>query len=58
MWRVWDDEFKPHFEGTEQEAKDYVVNHNLRSGSVYIQSPEGDELVYNWQTGEWVIETS
>jgi hypothetical protein len=58
MWQVWDDGFKPLFEGTEQEVKDYVLDHMPRKASVYIQSPEGDEYVYDQIRGKWMIEAS
>lgn len=51
-WQVWSDAKAPLLENTtEEDAKEFVENQTRRS-DLYIQSPEGEELIY--EGGKWV----
>jgi hypothetical protein len=52
-WTVWGDSREPVKIGTEAEVKQFVVEGGP-SDDYYIQSPNGQELMYEPLSGKWV----
>jgi hypothetical protein len=51
-WKVWTDDDKPVFEGTEEQARAYIVGHLPGCLVAVLESPDGDS--YGYQDGVWV----
>lgn len=51
-WKVWTDDDTPVFEGTEEQARAYIVNRPPRCLDAVLESPDGDS--YGYQDGTWV----
>jgi hypothetical protein len=52
-WIVWGDRAEPLFSGTEEETKNYIINTDKYSTTLYIQSPDGKDYYLNAGSGEW-----
>jgi hypothetical protein len=51
-WKVWTDDDKPVFEGTEEQARAYIVSRLPGCLDAVLESPDGDSFGY--QDGIWV----
>jgi hypothetical protein len=51
-WKVWTDDDKPVFEGTEEQARAHIVGHLPGCLDAVLESPNGDS--YGYQDGIWV----
>ena len=51
-WKVWTDDDKPVFEGTEEQARAYIIGHLPGFLDAVLESPDGDSFGY--QDGIWV----
>jgi len=51
-WKVWTDEDNPVFEGTEEQARAYIVRHLPGCRDAVLESPDGES--YGCQDGIWV----
>jgi len=51
-WKVWTDDDKPVFEGTEEQARAYIVGSLPGCLDAVLESPDGDSFGY--QDGIWV----
>jgi hypothetical protein len=51
-WKVWTDDNTPVFEGTEEQARAYLVGRLLGCPDAVLESPDG--YSYSYQDGMWV----
>jgi hypothetical protein len=52
-WKVWTHQTNdPAFEGTEEQARTYIILHQPACDGAVLESPDGDP--YGYQHGTWV----
>ncbi len=51
-WKVWTADDDPVFEGSEEQARAYIVRHLPDCLDAVLESPDGDS--YGHQDGIWV----
>lgn len=54
-WKVWGNEHDPLFEGTEEEAKDFL-RANADREDAYLEDPDGREFMLD-ESGTWAPAT-
>ncbi len=52
-WKVWANDQDLVFEGSETDARAYVVKHLSEIPDLVLESPDGDS--YRYQDGGWVF---
>ena len=51
-WKVWTDDDSSVFEGTEEQARAYIVDHPPGCLDAVLESPDGESFGY--EDGIWV----